>query len=409
MTGFTTLLRRLQHFSRSLLLCLIVGTIGLSSLTGCSLPQVSAEDRIFLNLSVDFLDEYRLPKIEFEGTPVGGLSGIAYDRPRNQFYAVSDDRSDLAPARFYTFKLILSSPEVTSEGGNALEPIGIEAVEIEKVTTLLDQAGTPYPTGTVDFEGIARAPQQTVFIASEGVSSQGIAPLIEEFDLETGQWQRQLPIPERYLPQTTEGQVSGVQDNLGFEALTINADGSTGNPLEPFRVFAATESALAQDLPSPETTTEGISLPIRIQHYLVGDDLPTLLAEHLYLAEPLPQDTERGGLSDLLTLDQAGHFLSLERSFALSTGFSAQIFQIATGGATDISGITSLGGNLTGIAPVQKRLLLDLSNLEIPLDNLEGMTLGPRLSDGTQSLVLLSDDNFNDLQTTQLLLFRLSR
>jgi hypothetical protein len=51
---------------------------------------------------------------------------------------------------------------------------------------------------------------------------------------------------------------------------------------------------------------------------------------------------------------------------------------------------------------------LDLSELGIYLDNLEGMTLGPRLPDGSQSLVLVSDNNFNDIQLTQFLLFRLN-
>ena len=45
---------------------------------------------------------------------------------------------------------------------------------------------------------------------------------------------------------------------------------------------------------------------------------------------------------------------------------------------------------------------------EIDLDNLEGMTFGPRFADGSQTLFLVSDDNFNAEQTTQLLLFRLS-
>ncbi|HEY9660285.1 MAG TPA: endonuclease/exonuclease/phosphatase, partial [Allocoleopsis sp.] len=47
-------------------------------LSGCSLPQVRAEDRLFLPLSLDFLGSYALPRQDFEGTPVGGLSGITY-------------------------------------------------------------------------------------------------------------------------------------------------------------------------------------------------------------------------------------------------------------------------------------------------------------------------------------------
>jgi uncharacterized protein YjiK len=54
----------------------------------------------FRDLSLDFLGEYRLPKTKFKDTPVGGLSALTYDRQRNKFYALSDDRSQFAPARF---------------------------------------------------------------------------------------------------------------------------------------------------------------------------------------------------------------------------------------------------------------------------------------------------------------------
>jgi hypothetical protein len=45
--------------------------------------------------------------------------------------------------------------------------------------------------------------------------------------------------------------------------------------------------------------------------------------------------------------------------------------------------------------------LTDLS----PLDNIEGITLGPKLPDGRQSLVLVSDDNLSPTQVTQFLAF----
>lgn len=372
------------------LFCRFSALIVVLLLTACSIPQVKAEDRIFLPIALDFLGEYQLPKTTFENTPVGGLSGIVYDRQRDRFYAISDDRSDRAPARFYTLKLTLKpTPE-------------IEKVEVEKVTVLKAEDGQPYSAGTIDLEGIAISPRRSLFISSEGVARNGIAPFIDEFNLETGQWQSRLPIPKRYLPAVVEGQPVGVQDNLGVEALTLNASGSVDGQLEPFRLFAAAESALSQDLPEAEAKPT----PVRLMHYLVGSDRPTLLSEHLYSLDP-PADRTSRGLSELLTVDQGGHFLSLERSFGLLTGFGAQLFQIAMGGATDISGVGTLKGDISGITAIYKRSLLDLADLKIPLDNLEGMTLGPRLPDGTKSLLLVSDDNFNEAQITQFLLFRI--
>lgn len=387
-----------MKFSDRILRLLAVAVTLLSLLTACSLPQVSAEQRIFLNLSLDYLGAYEMDQIKFKDTPVGGLSALTYDRQRDRFYALSDDRSQFAPARFYTLKL-------------ALNDTGIQNVEVENVTFLKQEDGQTYPKDTIDPEGIALTPQQTVFIASEGVTPQGIAPFVREFDLQTGQQNQSLPIPERYVPDATdEKQQRGVQDNLGFEALTLNPTGSIPAKGEPIRLFTATESALIQDREPGAVDEQGKPKPQitknRLLHYYIGDGPPVLVSEHLYPLSPAPEGAIYHGLNELLAVDQGGHFLSLERSAGL-LGFNVRIFQVATGGATDTSRIASLKGELKGIAPAKKKLLLDLSELGITLDNLEGMAIGPRLSDGSQSLILVSDNNFKNEQVTQFLLFRL--
>jgi hypothetical protein len=362
-------------------------------LTGCSLPQVSAEQRLFLDLSLDFLGEYRLPRINFQATPVGGLSGITYDRSQDQFYAISDDRSDLAPARFYTLKLSL-------DPNNPKTPT-IQQVEVKGVTSLLNQDSQPYAKGTLDPEGIALSPLGSVFISSEGVARDQISPFVTEFDLKTGQWKRSLPIPERYVPAVKNNQFQGVGDNLGFEALTLSL---AGTAIEPFRLFTATESALAQDI-DDDHPQQGASRN-RLLHYSIDPSRTLLVSEHLYLMDPPPEGTMFHGLPELLAIDQAGHFLSLERSFG-SKGFTVKLFQLAMGDATDTSMIERFKGLSKGLQPIRKQLLLNLNDLNIPLDNLEGMTLGPHLPDGSQSLLLVSDDNFSSKQVTQFLLFRL--
>jgi hypothetical protein len=223
--------------------------------------------------------------------------------------------------------------------------------------------------------------------------------LIGEFNLKTGQLREKLPIPQRYLPNPPN---SGIRQNLAFEALTI-----AGNSLledDPFRLFVATESALAQDSP-PKTPAESAS--IRLMHYLINPvGSPVLVAEHLYRLDKSENDTLYNGLTELTALDKEGYFLSLERTLSLS-GFGAKIFQIVNTNATDTSRIASFQGNLEQIEPLQKKLLLDLSTLDIDLDNLEGMTLGPKLADGSRTLILVSDDNFREEQITQFLLFHL--
>lgn len=399
---------RVRFIKRQVLHLLVVGlaVVGLLGLTSCSLPQVRAEDRIFLDLSLDFLDTYELPTAEVNGIPIGGLSGVVYDRGRDRFYAISDDRSNYAPARFYTLRMALEEKEGA---------IAIQQVEVESATTLTAD-GEPYPEGAIDAEGIALSPRQSLFISSEGVADEGIPPFVNEFDLGTGELRRQLRLPERYVPQVVEDQPQGVQNNAGFESLALSSVGFEANYQEPFRLFVATESALQQDRPPGESlnTVEQLlsSEPSEVQgrnrvmHYLVGENQETLLSEHLYLMEPDPAGAISNGLSELLVLDQGGHFLSLERSFGRS-GFGVKLFQLAMGSATDTSGIATLSGAIDGLVPIRKRLLLDLNTLGIRLDNLEGMTLGPRLPDGSDSLILLSDNNFSPDQVTQFLLFRL--
>ena len=72
-----------------------------------------------------------------------------------------------------------------------------------------------------------------------------------------------------------------------------------------------------------------------------------------------------------------------------------------------MNGFDSIAALLGTVRPAKKTLLLDLRTLGIPLDNVEGMTIGPNLPDGRRSLVLVSDNNFAASQFTQFLLFAL--
>jgi hypothetical protein len=345
---------------------------------------------MFRNFSLEFIDRYEIPKSTYQDTVVGGLSAIAYNRQQDVFYVLSDDRSQYSPARFYTFKLKVKQ---TDDAG-----IQIERFEPEAVTFLLNESGQ-YQEGSIDPEGLAISPRNTIFISSEGNPTKNVKPFIAEFELETGKKISDLRLPKRYF--TSEDSTDrGIQENLAFESLTINR---TGPPQDPFRIFTATESALIQD----ETLATEERARIRLLHYTinpVGD--PVLLAEHLYLLEPAPVEVISNGLTELLALQTEGYFLSLERTFGFA-GAGAKIFEVIIGNATDTTNIASLKGNISQVQPLRKKLLLDLEELGIYLDNLEGMTVGPRLPDGSQSLLLISDDNFNAEQISQLLLFRL--
>lgn len=370
-----------------LLLSLLLGP------AGCAIPQVSAEDRLFLDLQVEVLDRYDLPQQNFEETTIGGLSAIAYDPSTGELYALSDDRGRYGPPRFYRLGLELSN-----------DRSAIAAIRVASVTPLRQSNGQPLPPGQLDPEGMALSPRGSIIISSEGNADQGVPSFLGEFDRPSGQLINSFRLPDRYLPSSDPDQPpQGVQNNLSLEALTLSAGPSQPGGDELFRLFTATESALIQDY------TDDPSQPLnsRFLHYLLGQDQTTLISEHRYPLDLEPTGAIVNGLSEILLLDRGGHFLALERVFGLR-GFQVKLYQLATGGATDISAMPSLKGNLEGVDPIRKRLLLDFTESGIAdIDNLEGMTLGPPLGNGDRSLILVSDNNFNSDQPSQFWLLRL--
>jgi hypothetical protein len=143
---------------------------------------------------VEFIGEVTLPTgFTFEGTQVGGLSGITYDRFNNVFYSISDDRSQFNPARFYTLNIDLSDGRL--DNGD---------VQFQDVTTITDENGQPFALNSLDPEGIAFSERGTLFISSEGErsSSRLIDPFVNEFSLQ-GQQFNELPVPDRFNPAGT--------------------------------------------------------------------------------------------------------------------------------------------------------------------------------------------------------------
>ncbi|MBE9004243.1 esterase-like activity of phytase family protein [Fortiea sp. LEGE XX443] len=335
--------------------------------------------------SIDFIGEATLPKgLSFQKTEIGGLSGITYDAKTNFYYAISDDRGQKAPARFYTLKINLSKGFLKNDG---VVPVG--------VTMLLNKDGQNFPPRATDTEGIALTNKDTVFISSEGDVDRLINPFIQEFTLSSGRTITTLPIPKKFLPNKS-GKI-GVRNNLAFESLTITPNHQ--------HLFTATENSLIQD---GSVAKPNVGTPCRILQYNLLSQQPG--AEFLYQTEPVEPLFDitgkfASGLPDLLALDNQGHLLSVERSFT-GLGFAIFLFQVSLADADDLQNIDSLLTNSKNIRPVTKKLLLDLRNLDVALDNIEGLTLGPWLPNGQRSLILISDNNFNSLQRTQFLAFQ---
>lgn len=354
---------------------------------------VAAAAVILLNLSaqsfavtqIDFIGRAIFPTGSlFGGTEIGGLSGITYDADRQVYYAISDDRSNKAPARFYSLKISLQSGKLEKE-----------QVVFTAVTTLLDENGKSFPELSLDPEGIAFT-GNSVFVSSEGDVDRQINPFIKEFSLD-GKLLKTLLIPDLFLPD--DKGTKGIRNNLAFESLTLTNDRQY--------LFTATENALVQD--GGVASLESGS-PCRILRYDVVSG--NVDGEFLYITQPLPAGANpagkltTNGLVDLLAIDQ-NRLVSLERGFSLETGTVVKLFEISLEKSDRIEGLESLKSRLSEVYPAQKRLLLDLETLKIPLDNIEGLTLGPVLGDGSIGLILVSDNNFSPLQETQILGFKI--
>lgn len=337
---------------------------------------------------IDFIGEVTLPTGQtFNNTEVGGLSGISYDANTNSYYAISDDRSENNPARFYSLKIGIDDGRL--DAGD---------VNFTDVTTLLNQQGETFPSNGIDAEGIALSSDGTVYISSEGDANNLLNPFVNQFSLD-GQEFKQLEVPDKFLP--TSDRSRGIRNNLAFESLTITPD-------ERF-LYTATEEALNQD--GATATLENQSTA-RILQYDLTTGKPT--KEFAYFTDPIPvaptppTGSANNGLVDLLAIDNNGTFLALERSFSPGVGNNIRLYEVRTQNATDISQTDRLSqpeGRSLDIKFAEKRLVLDLGELGIQLDNLEGLTFGPTLPDGRQSLTLLSDNNFSENQVTQFLSF----
>ncbi|MCP5035823.1 MAG: esterase-like activity of phytase family protein [Actinomycetia bacterium] len=121
------------------------------------------------------------------------------------------------------------------------------------------------------------------------------------------------------------------------------------------------------------------------------------------------------GIVEVLPIDNAGTMLVMERSFSVGgvlgggTGNVVVINEISTTGATDVLDVDALydGGSPIAFTPVTQREVFAFDDLGIPIDNIEGMTFGPPLADGRQTLVIVSDNNFGAGQFTQFIVLAL--
>lgn len=332
-------------------------------------------------------------KLQFRGTTVGGLSGIDYDPSTKNYYLICDDRSSINPARFYTARIQLSAK-------------GISQVEITDVDTLLQKDGKTYPalarhaTKTTDpeairYNGITKkltwtSEGERIIIETDTIL---IDPTINVVS-RNGSFADEYKIPENMKMQVTE---SGPRQNGVLEGLTFADDFKN--------LYISMEEPLFQDGPRPALQRNKAFTRI----YQFDTRTKRNTAQYAYELEPiaLPPTTEgqeiNNGISDILWLSP-GQFMVTERSFSGGPGTNIKVFLASTKGADNIINVPSLI-KTPAAHPMEKKLLLNMDDLGIFIDNVEGATLGPKLANGHQSVIFAVDDNFAAHEQNQFLLF----
>jgi len=371
---------------------LLIGFIVLISIS-CNTTKKTTQITAGIN-SLKYLGSYEIPfNFKYKNTTVGGLSGIDYDIANDLYYLISDDRSEKGPARFYTAKIYLTGK-------------GIDSLTFTGVNSILQINGKTYPNNKDD-RYKTPDPEAIRYNAEKGLlawSSEGerivkandtvlINPAVMLIDLQ-GKYIDSFILPANLKMQLTE---KGPRRNGVFEGMSYADNFKT--------LYVSVEEPLYEDGPRADVVDNNAFIRI-IKFDAAGKKN---IAQYAYKLEPVayPAKPESefkiNGVPDILSLGN-NKLLVIERSF--STGrlpCTIKVFIADLNNATDISLMTLL--NNRSFIPATKTLVLNMDDLGIYTDNIEGVTFGPVLPNGHKTLLFIADNNFTVLEKAQVLLF----
>jgi len=364
-------------------------------LSSCSATRQAAKQKETSISSVKFLDEYVMPlNHTFQNTVVGGLSGIDYDEASNQYYLISDDPSQLSPARIYTAQITIKDNK-------------IDTVQVTGVNFIQQQNGKQYPqyrsdkTLKADGESVRYNPKSKSFIWSnegERVLKNGDTITVQPaltFITKEGRYLDTIPLPAGF--HFTKGE-NGPRKNALFEGVTYADHYKT--------IYASLEEPLYQD--GPQAAFEFDKALTRILKFDAITKQNT--AQYAYNLGAMPvkptveNDWNVNGISEILAVNDHT-LLVMERAWAKGHDDHTfiKLFLVDLNGAENE--IDNTGFIQNPPKPLKKKLLFDFDSLNRHIDNFEGITFGPKLSNGNQSLIFCVDNNFSKSQTQQFFLF----
>lgn len=317
--------------------------LGLACCTGLLVGEASGVNWLVTPASSLVLDT------SASGLTVGGMSGIVYVGPaptvgKHRFLAVQDTGAGVVTfdAEFDLGGGLLSATAVSNQ------PLSM----------------------SLDFEGIARV-GDAIFLSDE------TGPGVREFDPATGNQLQSVTIP---------GVFANARGNRGFESLAFDESTAT--------LWTANEEALTVD---GALATQASGTTVRLLKLDVNGNAINAGQQFAYEVEPIHGSdgsaSTRSGLAELVAMPD-GTLLALERSLAASVPpYQSRLYEIDFAGATDVS-VAPLDAGLTGqsFTAVGKELLWAGSAGGGFGQNLEGLTVGPRLPNGDWLLLGVVDD-----------------
>jgi|GEM_PF-90564 len=296
-------------------------------------------------LSSQSMSEWKIPSANYSGiVPLG-----------NDDYAVVDDKSP--------------------SGGFYVMHIDIDTITGKVLFVKRSPFKGVQERFAEDCEDIVYLPQcQSVWIVSEANQT------ISEYSMDGEKTGRQLEVPSMFSKDS-------IMPNQGFEALTYASDSNM--------FYTTTESALRMDGKAGDNQT-----PLRM---LCFDSTMTVCAQVPYLMEKPLLNTDvkyyAHGVSAMLALG-SNQFLVMERELSVPKSYlgsktSIRIFWIDL---DDVASLDDVSQPLSKL-PLERFLpkteicnfSTGLSMSKMNYANFEGMCLGPQLSNGHQTVILICD------------------
>ncbi|MBE7690352.1 esterase-like activity of phytase family protein [Tenacibaculum piscium] len=334
----------------------------------CKTSQKIVEETKTSEIRLKFLNEFIVKdSLNFKNTIIGGISGI--DFANNQYYMVVDDAKN---PRVLIGDIIIKNDSIKNVNFK-------NCIQINKNSHF-------YKNNILDLESVF-VTQNKLNLVSEGSIRNGKNPTIFTVDT-VGNFQEKITIPDYFNANSN----AKPKHNGTFE--------SSSKSFDKKGFWVAMEAPLETD--GEEPTFHKTQSPIRITYF--DNQTKKATKQFAYQLEkidkPAKGNINLNGVTAILAYKK-NTFLIVERSYQSgygTLGNTIRIFKATINeNSTNTLEIQSL--KKEKYIPLKKELVFDFKSIQHQLtheiiDNIEGITLGEKLSNGNNSLILVADDNF---------------